>query len=84
MEEKYGAIWISVEEDGAAKIAFESYLADKEKLHLIFIQNNGSYVPYSFIKQVDHQWRLPIWCKENEKALMPTLEMAKEYLTYYQ
>jgi len=83
MEEKYGAIWIEVEEDGAAKVSYENYLIDKDKLHVIYIQNNGSYVPYSFIKKLDYQWRLPIWCKENEKALIPTLEMAQEYLTHY-
>lgn len=33
---KYGAIWIGVEEDGAAKVAFENYMNDK--LHVIYIQ----------------------------------------------
>jgi len=80
MEEKSNAIWFNVAEDGAAKVIYEIYLAENDKLHIVYVQNNGSYVPYSFIKKLDPQWRLPVWCKENEKALLPTLESAKEYL----
>ncbi len=83
MEEKYGAIWIEVEVDGSSKIVFEQYLANAQKLHVIYQQSSGSFLPYSFVPKKDHQWRLPIWSQENEKALMPTIESAKEYLNHY-
>ena len=84
MEEKFEAIWINVEQDGSAKIIFENYLPNIDKLHVIYQQADGSFVPYSYIKENDPQWRLPIWSKENEKAMMPTIESAKEYLTNYE
>ena len=84
MEERYNAIWISVEEDGSAKMVYENYLVENDKLHIVYVQNNGSYVPYSFIKKSDSQWRMPIWCKENEKALLPSFEMAKQYFVGFQ
>ena len=80
MKEKCGAIWVSIEEDGSATIVFEEYLKSVEKLHVIYQQANGFFLPYSYIKKSDHQWRLPIWSQENEKAMMPTIESAKEYL----
>lgn len=80
MEEKYNAIWFEVEQDGAARVIYEIYLVESDKLHIVYVQKNGSYVPYSFVKKRDSQWRLPVWCKENEKALLPSLESAKEYL----
>ena len=83
MEEKHEAIWINVEENDSAKIIFEEYLSSIDKLHVIYQQANGSFSPYSYIKENDPQWRLPIWSKENKKAMMPTLESAKEYLTSY-
>ena len=83
MEEKYGAIWIEGEVDGAAKIVFEEYLPNVHKLQVIYQQSNGSFLPYSFVPAKDHQWRLPIWSQENEKAIMPTIESAKEYLKHY-
>ena len=83
MEEKYGAIWIEVEEDGSARIVFEHYIQSIPKLHVIYEQANGCFLPYSFVPKQDHQWRLPIWSRENEKAIMPTIESAKEYLKHY-
>ncbi|WP_133154848.1 hypothetical protein [Enterovibrio norvegicus] len=83
MQEKYGAIWIEIEEDGSAEIAFEQYLSSIQKLHVIYQQSNGCFLPYSFVPKDDHQWRLPIWSQENEKAMMPTIESAKEYLKLY-
>jgi len=83
MEEKHEAIWISVEEDGSAKIIFEEYLCITDKLHVIYQQADGCFVPYSYVKENNSQWQLPVWIKENEKALLPTLELAKEYLTGY-
>ena len=83
MEEKYGAIWIEVEVDGSPKIVFEQYLASAQKLHVIYQQSSGSFLPYSFVPKKDPQWRLPLWSQENEKAIMPTFETAKEYLNHY-
>ena len=83
MEEKHGAIWIEVEVDGVAQVVFEHYLPGLQKLHVIFEQANGTFLPYSFVPKSDPQWRLPLWSQENEKAMMPTLESAKEYLKYY-
>ncbi|MCS6208972.1 hypothetical protein [Shewanella baltica] len=83
MEEKYGAIWVGVEEDGSANIVFERHFPSMQKLHVIYRQANGRFLPYSFSPQNDHQWRLPIWSQENDKAIMPTLESAKEYLKHY-
>ncbi len=83
MEEKHEGIWINVEEDGAAKIIFKNYLSDIDKLQVIYQQVDGSFIPYSYAKVQDPQWRLPIWSKENEKAMMPTIESAKEYLANY-
>ena len=83
MEEKFGAIWIEIEEDGSAKVVFEQYLSEIQKLHLIYQQANGSFLPFSFVKSSDPQWRLPLWVKENEKAILPTIESAKEYLECY-
>lgn len=82
MKEKYEAIWVDVAEDGGATIVFESYF-DSGKLHVIYRQQNGSFMPYSFVRQKDHQWRLPVWCKENEKVLLSSLEEAKKYLESY-
>ena len=84
MDEKYEAIWINVEEDDSVKIVFERYFPNIEKLHVIFEEANGIYLPYSYVKKVDHQWRLPLWSQENEKAMMPTLESAKKYLVSYE
>ncbi len=83
MEEKYGAIWVDTEEDGAARIVFELHIPEIQKLHVIYQQANGCFLPYSFILKSDHQWRLPFWSPENEKALIPTFELAKEYLKHY-
>ncbi|WP_036549775.1 hypothetical protein [Nitrincola lacisaponensis] len=83
MEEKYGGIWFSVEEDGAAKIVSEEYIPSVQKLHVIYHQENGTFLPFSFVLKQDHQWRLPIWSQENQKAMMPTFGSAKEYLKSY-
>lgn len=83
MKEKYGALWIEVEEDRAGQIVFECHLQSIQKLHVIYKQANDYFLPYSFVPQSDHQWRLPIWSKENEKAILPTIELAKEYLKHY-
>ena len=83
MEEKYEGIWISAQGDDSSKIVFESYIASIDKLHVIYQREDGGYLPYSFIRQNDPQWRLPIWSQENDKAMVPTLESAKEYLTSY-
>ena len=77
MEEKHGAIWIKIEVDGVAQVAFEHYFPSIQK------QANGTFLPYSFVPKSDPQWRLPLWSQENEKAMMPTLESAKEYLKHY-
>ena len=83
MEEKYGAIWIEVEIDGSAQIVFEHHFPSIQKLHVIYQQTNGCFLPYSFVPKKNHQWRLPVWLQENEKAIMPTIESAKEYLKHY-
>lgn len=83
MEEKYGAIWIEAEEDNSAKPVFEKHLPDINKLHVIYQQANGYFLPCSYVAKSDHQWRLPLWSQENEKAIMPTLKSAKEYLQHY-
>ncbi len=83
MNEKFGAIWVAIEEDDGNSVVFEKYITDIEKLHVIYLKFDGSFMPYSFVKRDDHQWRLPIWCPENEKAIMPTLDSAKEYLSSY-
>ena len=83
MEEKFGAIWINVEQDDSARVIFEEYLPSIDKLHVVYQQANGCFVPCSFVREADFQWRLPIWSKENEKAMLPTLESAKEYLGHY-
>jgi hypothetical protein len=83
MHEKHGGIWISAQEDGAASAVFEEYIASVDKLHVIFQRADGNYQPCSYLKQKDYQWRLPIWSRENEKAIMPTLRSAKEYLLNY-
>jgi len=53
MEEKYGAIWIEVEEDGSAKVVFEEYVQDIQKLYVIYKQVNGSFLPCSFMRKSD-------------------------------
>lgn len=83
MEEKYEGIWINTHGDDSSEIVFESYIASIDKLHVIYQIADGSYLPYSFVKQDDPQWRLPIWSQENDKAMMPTLGSAKEYLISY-
>lgn len=83
MEEKHGAIWVNVEVGGSAKIVFENYISSVQKLHVIYQQENGCFLPYSFVAKNDPQWRLPLWSQENEKAMMPTIESAKEYLDNY-
>jgi len=83
MEEKHGAIWIDVEVDGSAKIVFECYIPSVQKVHVIYLQENGCFLPCSFVSKNDPQWRLPLWSQENEKAVMPTIESAKEYLDNY-
>ncbi|HCB43693.1 MAG TPA: hypothetical protein DHW73_12735 [Pseudomonas sp.] len=83
MEEKHGAIWIEAGVDGSAKLVFERYIPNAQKLHVIYQQDNGCFLPYSFVAKNDHQWRLPLWSQENEKAMMPTIESAKEYLENY-
>lgn len=83
MEEKYEGIWLNVQGDDLSKVVFENYIASIDKLHVIYLRADGSYLPCSYTKQNDPQWRLPIWSKENDKAMMPTLELAKEYLLIY-
>ncbi|MBN8240701.1 hypothetical protein JF541_16190 [Marinobacter hydrocarbonoclasticus] len=83
MEEKYGGIWVSAEEDGAAKVVSEEYIPSVEKLLVIYQQENGAFLPFSFVLKQDHQLRLPIWSPENQKAMMPTFDSAKEYLKSY-
>ena len=83
MEEKYEGIWISAQDDGSSKVIFENYISNIDKLHVIYQSTAGGYLPYSYIKQNDPQWRLPIWSPENDKAMMPNLESAKEYLLNY-
>ena len=83
MEEKYEGIWINTQGDYPSKVVFESYIASIDKLHVIYQKSDGDYLPYSFVKKDDPQWRLPIWSQENDKAMMPTLESAKKYLISY-
>ena len=83
MEEKYGAIWITIEEDASATIVSEKYLPEIEKVHCIFRQASGFYVPHSYVKKRDPQYSLPIWTRENDKALMPTIDAANDYLRSY-
>lgn len=83
MEEKYEGIWIDTRGDDSSEVVFENYIAAIDQLHVIYQRADGSYLPYSFVKQSDPQWRLPIWSPENDKAIMPTLESAKEYLISY-
>lgn len=83
MEEKYEGIWINDQGDDLSKVVFENYIASIDKLHVIYQRADGGYLPYSFTKQNDPQWRLPIWSQENDKAMMPSLESAKEYLISY-
>ena len=83
MEEKYGGIWVSAEEDRAGKVVFEEYLPVEAKLHVIYQQESGLFLPFSFVLRQDRQWRLPLWVKENEKSVMPSFESAKEYLNSY-
>lgn len=83
MEEKYGAIWIAVKEDGSAQLVFEQYYPDITKLQVIYQQSNGCFLPYSFVPKKDRQWTLPVWSQENEKAMMPTIGSAKEYLSHF-
>lgn len=79
MEEKYDAIWPTSSET----IVFENYLASTEQLEVIYQHADGSFIPYLYTKMNDPQWRLPFWSSQNEKAIMPTLESAKEYLENY-
>ncbi|WP_156804631.1 hypothetical protein [Gallaecimonas xiamenensis] len=83
MEEKYGAIWIAVEEDASAQLVFEQYYPDITKLQVIYQQSNGCFLPYSFVPKKDRQWTLPVWSQENEKVMMPTIGSAKEYLSHF-
>ena len=83
MQEKYNGIWIDIERDNSAKIVFEEYLSESEKLHVIYERNDGDFQPNSYVKKDDRQWRLPIWSAENTKTIMPSLELAKDYLSSY-
>ena len=76
MEEKYGATWIEVEVDGSSQIVFEQYLPSAQKLHVIYQESSGRFLPYSFVPKKDSQWRLSLWSQENEKAMMLTIESA--------
>jgi len=83
MEEKYEGIWFSVEKDGAAKIVYEEYLPDIDKIQVISERADGNFEPSSYVKKHDPQWRLPIWSAENTKAILPSIQLAKEYLAAY-
>lgn len=83
MDEKFGAIWIEIDEDGSAEIVFEQHFSNIQKLHVIYQQANGYFLPCSYVQKENYQWRLPFWSQENEKAMLPTLESAKEYLKHY-
>ena len=83
MEEKYNGIWLNVQQDDSAKLVYEEHLSSVDKLQAIYKRADGNFQPYSCIKKSDHQWRLPIWVPENTKAVLPSLESAKEYLSAY-
>ncbi len=85
-KEKHGALWSgSLSCDlSVAEIVFEEYKADLDQLYIIYQDNHsGHYFPYSYIKQIDPQWKRPFWASKNEKAIMPTLESAKAYLANF-
>jgi hypothetical protein len=77
--EKYGALWC---EDGHSGILiYEEFLSGINKVHAVFQDARSKcYLPYSYIKTKDPTVRIAIWSPENEKAIMPTLKSAKEYL----
>ena len=83
MEERYDGIWLNIEEDDSSRVVHESYRKKLDRLEVIYQRADGCYLPYSFRKQRDPQWRLPVWCPENEKAILPTFESAIEYLSSY-
>lgn len=77
--EKHGALWC---EDGYSGILiYEEFLSGINKVHVVFQDvRNKYYLPYSYVKKKDPYVRIPIWSPENEKAILPTLQSAKEYL----
>lgn len=74
---------MEIDEDGSAEVVFEQHFSAIQKLHVIYQQANGCFLPCSYLRETDDQWRLPLWSQENEKAILPTLESAKEYLKHY-
>ncbi|WP_394174063.1 hypothetical protein [Thalassotalea litorea] len=80
MEEKYQALWFSAAYDNL-KVEFEELRSDL--LLVIFKDIQGIYLPYLYSKESDFQYSLPVWSVKNEKAMMPSLESAKEYLELF-
>lgn len=80
IKEKYKGLWITVEEDGEATIVHEEYDAINDTIMAIYQRRDGFFTPYLYKKKIDPQWELPIWVPINSKAILPTLEEAKEYI----
>ena len=83
MIERYGGIWLDVSEDDGASLVYERYLEDVCKIHAVYQRRDESFTPYSYIIEKDYQWRLPVWTRENDKSLLPSLKAAIHYLSFY-
>lgn len=83
MSEKHNAIWIDFNDDDSAKIVSEVYSPELDKLFIVYERKDGNYMPFSYTKQRDPQWSMPLWNNENTKVLMSSLGEAKNYLAYY-
>jgi hypothetical protein len=80
MIEKHHAIWMDVEADNSGTIVSEDYLPELGKLFIVYMRRDGGFMPFSYVKQHDPQYSLPIWSNENTKVLLASLEEAKQYL----